>query len=74
MKLIELTDAKGASVWVNPERLLWAGPPDRVPSSMYGDGGGRACTRLHFGHGEHLEVREAPDPVVARLTADRLAA
>lgn len=74
MKLIELTDVKGASVWVNPERLLWAGPPDRVQSSMYGDGGGRACTRLHFGHGEHLEVREALEQVVARLSAERLTA
>lgn len=69
MTLIELTDAKGATVWVNPERLLWLGLPEGVQSSMYGDGGGRTCTRLHFGNGEHLEVKEAPAQVVVRLTA-----
>jgi len=67
MKLIELTDAKGATVWVNPERLLWVGPPDGVQSSMYGDGGARAGTRLHFAELEHLEVKEAPVQVVGKL-------
>ncbi len=69
MKLIELTDAKGVTVYVNPEQLLWVGPPDGVQSSMYGDGGARTSTRLHFSHGEHLEVKEAPAQVVVRLTA-----
>jgi hypothetical protein len=68
MKLINLTDAKGAAVWVNPELLLWVGMPDGVQSSMYGDGGGRASTRLHFAKGEHLEVKEALPDVVARLS------
>ena len=69
MKLIELTDVKGATVWVNPELLHWAGPPDGVQSTMYGDSGARASTRLHFAHGEHLEVKEALAQVVVRLTA-----
>ena len=68
MKLINLTDMKGAAVWVNPELLLWVGPPDSAQSSMYGDSG-RASTRLHFAKGEHLEVKEALPEVVARLCA-----
>jgi hypothetical protein len=70
MKLVELTDMKGATVWVNPQLLLWVGPPDGVQSSMYGGGSARAATRLHFAHGEHLEVKEAPAQVVVRLTAE----
>ena len=69
MKLINLTDVKGAAVWVNPEQLLWIGQPDGVQSSMYGDSKGRASTRLHFARGEHLEVQETPPEVVARLSA-----
>jgi hypothetical protein len=66
MKLINLTDVKGAAVWVNPELLLWVGQPEGVQSSMYGDSG-RASTRLHFARGEHLEVKEALPEVVDRL-------
>ena len=69
MKLIDFTDVKGAAVWVNPELLLWVGLPDGVQSSMYGDSGGRASTRLHFARGEHLEVTEALSEVVSRLSA-----
>jgi hypothetical protein len=69
MKLINLTDVKGAPVWVNPERLLWVGLPEGVQSSMYGDNNGRSSTRLHFARGEHLEVKEALPEVVARLSA-----
>ncbi|HEX5271767.1 MAG TPA: hypothetical protein VFW33_14820 [Gemmataceae bacterium] len=69
MKLVNLTDAKGAAIWVNPELLLWVGMPDGVQSSMYGDSNGRASTRLHFARGEHLEVKEALPEVVARLSA-----
>ena len=69
MKLINLTDVKGAAVWVNPEQLLWVGQPDAAQSSMYGDSKGRASTRLHFAKGEHLEVQETPTEVVARLGA-----
>jgi hypothetical protein len=69
MKLINLTDVKGAAVWVNPELLLWVGMPDGGQSSMYGDSNGRSSTRLHFAKGEHLEVREALPEVVARLNA-----
>jgi hypothetical protein len=64
-----LTDAKGALVWVNPERLLWVGRPDGVQSSMYGDGGSRVSARLHFGEGEQLEVKETLAEVVDRMTA-----
>jgi hypothetical protein len=70
VKLVELTGLKGGAVWVNPELLLWVGPPDGVQSSMYGDNNARACTRLHFAHGEHLEVKEAVLDVVARLTEE----
>jgi hypothetical protein len=69
VRLIELTGTKGDSVWVNPELLLWLGVPDGVQSSMYGRNNTRACTRLHFAHGEHLEVSEALLEVVARLSA-----
>ena len=69
MRLIELTGAKGATVWVNPELLLWVALPDDVQSSMYGNNNARASTCLHFAHGEHLEVKEALPEVVARLTA-----
>ena len=70
MKLIELTGAKGATVWVNPELLLWVGRPDGSQSSMYGDNNARsAATTLHFAQGDHLEVKEAVAEVVARLTA-----
>lgn len=68
MKLVELTGVKGGSVWVNPELLLWLGPPEGVQSSMYGDNNSRATTRLHFAHGEQIEVREGVLEVVARLT------
>lgn len=69
MKLINLTDMKGAAVWVNPELLLWVGLPEGGQSSMYGDTSGRSSTRLHFAKGEHLEVKEALPEVVARLNA-----
>ena len=69
MKLIDLTDAKGATVWVNRELVLWVGLPDGGQSSMYGDSSARASTRLHFARGEHLEVKEALADVVARLNA-----
>ena len=69
MKLINLTDVKGAAVWVNPELLLWVGLPDGVQSNMYGHSSDRASTRLHFARGEHLEVKEALPEVVARLSA-----
>ena len=69
MKLIELTGVKGATVWVNPELLLWVGRPDGVQSSMYGDNNARASTSLHFAQGDHLEVRETVSDVVALLTA-----
>ncbi len=69
MKLINLTDVKGAAVWVNPELLLWVGLPDGGQSSMYGDNNGRSSTRLHFARGEHLEVKEALPEVIARLNA-----
>ncbi len=68
MKLIEFVDAKGAKVWVNREQVLYVGPLDGAQSSMYGDSHLRASTRLHFTHGEHLEVKEAPADVVQRLS------
>jgi hypothetical protein len=70
MRLIELTVVKGATVWVNPDLLLWVGLPEGgAQSSMYGDNNTRTCTRLRFSSGEQLEVRETLADVVARLTA-----
>jgi len=69
MKLIEFAAAKGGRVWVNAEQVLYVGLPDGVQSSMYGDSNLRASTRLHFAHGEHLEVKEALADVVAKLGA-----
>jgi hypothetical protein len=68
MKLIEFADVKGAKVWVNREQVLYVGLPDGGQSSMYGDSHQRAATRLHFAHGEHLEVKEALAEVVQRLS------
>ena len=67
MQMIELSAVKGGKVWVNPAQVLYAGPPEAAGASMYGDNNNRAGTRLHFGQGAHLEVREAVDEVVARL-------
>ncbi|HTX49932.1 MAG TPA: hypothetical protein VME40_11135 [Caulobacteraceae bacterium] len=70
MRLIELTGVKGGTVWVNPDLLLWVGPPEGgAQASMYGDTNARTSTRLRFGSGELLEVRESLADVVARLTA-----
>jgi len=70
MRLIELTGAKGATVWVNPDLLMWVGLPDGgAQSSMYGDNNARTLTRLRFSSGEQLEVKESLADVVARLTA-----
>ena len=69
MKLIEFAGAKGGKVWVNREQVIYVGLPDGAQSSMYGDSNLRASTRLHFAHGDHLEVKEALADVVARLNA-----
>jgi hypothetical protein len=70
MRLIELVGVKGGPVWVNPDLVLWVGPPEGgAQSSMYGDNNARVSTRLRFGSGEMIEVRESLVDVVAKLTA-----
>jgi hypothetical protein len=66
--MIELSGVKGGAVWVNPEQVLYVGLPEGATSSMYGDNNSRTGTRLFFAQGGHLEVREALEEVVARLT------
>jgi hypothetical protein len=65
--MVEFASAKGGIVWVNAAQVLWAAPPDGASSSMYGDNNVRAVTRLFFGQGITLEVRETLADVVARL-------
>jgi hypothetical protein len=67
VKLVEFANAKGGIVWVNAAQVLWAAPPEGASSSMYGDSNVRAVTRLHFGQGTTLEVRETLADVVMRL-------
>jgi hypothetical protein len=68
VRMIELSALKGGAVWVNPDQVLYVGLPEGAGSSMYGDNNNRAGTRLYFAQGGHLEVREALEEVVARLT------
>jgi hypothetical protein len=67
--MIELTAVKGGATWVNPAQVQYVGLPDAAASSMYGDNNNRAGSRLYFAQGAHLDVREAPGEVVARLNA-----
>ena len=67
MKLIEFANAKGGILWVNAAQVLWVAPPEGASASMYGDSNVRAVTRLHFGQGASVEVRETLADVVARL-------
>lgn len=67
MKLIEFANAKGGIVWVNASQVLWVAPPEGASASMYGDSNVRAVTRLHFGQGASLEVRETLADVVSRF-------
>ena len=69
MRLIEFTAAKGGPLWVNPGLVLYVGLPDGAGTSMYGDSNVRTSTRLHFGQGLVLEVKEGLAEVVARLSA-----
>jgi hypothetical protein len=67
MKLIEFANAKGGIVWVNAAQVLWVAPPEGAGASLYGDSNVRAVTRLHFGQGASVEVRESLAAVVQRL-------
>ena len=69
--MIELSALKGGAVWVNPDQVLYVGLPEGAGSSMYGDNNNRTGTRLYFAQGGHLEVREALEQVVARMTGAR---
>ena len=73
MRMIELSGVKGGAVWVNPEQVLYVGLPEGPGSSMYGDNNNRTGTRLFFAQGGHLEVREAIEEVVARMTGAKAA-
>ena len=66
--MIELSALKGGAVWVNPEQALYVVLPEGAGSSMYGDNNNRVGTRLYFAQGGHLDVREALEEVVARMT------
>ena len=68
MRMIELSALKGGALWVNPEQVLYVGVPEGAGSSMYGDNNSRTGARLFFAQGSHLEVREALEEVVARMT------
>jgi hypothetical protein len=70
--MIELSALKGGAVWVNPEQVLYVSLPEGAGSSMYGDNNNRAGTRLYFAQGGHLEVREALEEVVARMTGAKV--
>jgi hypothetical protein len=67
--LVQLTTLKGAVVWVNPSLLLYAGLADGAGSSMYGETNTRTGTKLHFAQGVTLDVRDALEDVVAKVTA-----
>jgi len=69
MKLIEFTGVKGGPVWVNPDHVLYAGLPDTLGASMYGDNNARAASRLHLPQGATLDLRDALPDVVARLNS-----
>jgi hypothetical protein len=71
VRMIELSGVKGGAVWVNPEQVLYVGLPEGPGSSMYGDNNNRTGTRLFFAQGSHLEVREALEEVVARMTGSK---
>jgi hypothetical protein len=69
MKMVEFATAKGAAVWVSPEQVLYVSAAAGAGggASMYGANNVSTATRLHFGHGEFLDVQEAPADVVSRL-------
>jgi hypothetical protein len=67
LKLIEFANVKCGILWVNAAQVLWVAAPEGASASMYGDNNVRAVTRLHFGQGAHVEVRETLADVVARL-------
>ncbi|HWA63768.1 MAG TPA: hypothetical protein VG939_20500 [Caulobacteraceae bacterium] len=71
MKLVELTAVKGGPVWVNAGLVLYVSGPDGAAggANMYGDNNVRTSSRVWFGQGASLEVKEAVGEVVARLGA-----
>jgi hypothetical protein len=65
VKLVKLTGAKGASVWVAGGQVTHMSALDSGENSLYGSNNSQVGSRIAFVGGQHLDVREAPADVMA---------
>jgi hypothetical protein len=69
MHYVELTNAKGGKVWINPHWIVCIGSAESGGGDMYGDSNARSTTKLQFLQGAAVEVKEPIGDVITRLSA-----
>jgi hypothetical protein len=67
VKLLQLTSAKGAALWVSAGQITYFGASESTESSLYGSNNTKAGTRLFLAGGGHVDVRESAGDIVAQF-------
>jgi hypothetical protein len=68
MKLVQLTGAKGVSVWISAGQITYLSAPESAENSLYGSTNAKGGARVMFAGGTHVDVRESADEIASRLS------